>query len=834
MRPLLLLPLLALTACDQLKPTGGDELIVPDTEAPASNGSLEVSLAATTAIAGETVGLTVTVTDADGALDDTAWVVVTSDLEDSMLVTDTTVRPTVAGQHAITVTVMQGDESLVQELPLQVLPAAVDSLDLALSDAAFVAGEQVEWSVSGEDRWGNEVDAAAATIGADAALSVDATTVSGTVAGDFVVAATLDGVTDEDALRVMPGPAAELAFTVAPTELEVGQTARAEVVLVDAWGNPADEVWSLSVDGGAATVAEPNITFMEEGWFTVNLDVEDSLLTESVGPFLIDSSGPGLTIDTPTRADWITDGPLLVTGTAIDPWSDFELTVQGEPVLPSGIGAFAASTWPQDVVEIIETVAVDADGNTSSDTRAVMVGDEHPVGLPIEDAIVVRIVDGPTGLDAFASYADEMVMGIDLAAMIPDPVFYDRSRTCVWGLCFTWYEAEVHLTDPYIGGTELDIVPRADGQLEVRFGVLDPSIQWSADGVAAEVPVWGSGDVTADAIRVTAVLDPVIVDGEISLTLTSVDAWTENFNFQWVDWLEDTMSFFGFDLDEVTRELLEDGIEEAVLASVPPMLEGAFQGLELGYSVDVQGVPLDIFAIPGAIDVDAGGVTVSLDSLVTSSMFVDQGVGSVVANYADPEWNTTGVGIAVNHDAVNQVLHALWSTPLLHHAAAGEELGLTGDELGILFPGVTETVLIVEPLLQPVVVNGTNGQVIDAIIGDVAMALYPGTDTSLPPLVELYATARAGLEVAVTGSELDAGVGEVWTSFNVTTPEPNSPLALAIGGFLDEFTLQMVDDVVEAVGAVEIPAVEGFTVANLEVSGAPGFLHVTGELARVP
>jgi hypothetical protein len=152
------------------------------------------------------------------------------------------------------------------------------------------------------------VDGSGARSSRAACTSVGKGTVSAEEVGSYDITAILDGQSDTESFTVTAGTGASIDLVLSSKSLEVGDSATAEVTIRDAAGNDANDPYTLDVTGVPATIGGDAITFQGEGWFTVTATIDGTSISDSVGPVLIDSSGPDIELSEPPRAQWILAG----------------------------------------------------------------------------------------------------------------------------------------------------------------------------------------------------------------------------------------------------------------------------------------------------------------------------------------------------------------------------------------------------------------------------------------------------------------------------------------------------------------------------------------------
>ncbi len=844
--PFLVLLVLLAAGCRTGKDDGGVNVIEGGGEEEPATWDLVLTLAEPVVTAGDSVAYGLVMVSSAG---ETVEVVgdLQSDLQDDFFRTDEEATFTVAGTHTLTATAAWEDQVYTATATLEVQPGPVAVLDLALSDLAFAAGESITYTVAGWDAWGNEADASGAAVSVDSdELTVGGGTISGTLPGTYTATATDGDAADSEVFVVVPGDPASVTLTLSDTDLEVYETTHATVEVLDAWGNPTDDPWTITAYGtGLTAVSYANITFYEEGEYYVRVDVDGTELYDEVGPLLIDSTGPDLVIDTPDRGDWIEGDSGAVSGSVSDDWTGVaSLTVNGDAATVNPDGTFNYGIDYDFGTNIIETEAVDGDGNSTTDTRAVLAGDFLEYGAWAPSGLLVRLHEGPGGIDVLEDMGSDLVAATDLDALIPSPAYSAEQESCYdvlwWEVCVTWYSIDLYVTNPSIGGTSLDLDPTASGTLDATFTVTDVSLNWSADGTLAFIDYSGSGTITVDSLDVAMSLVPYVDNGDIKVDVQSVDVTTSGFDFDWDSWLYDIIDFFGVPVDDWIAGYVEDALESTVSDEVPALVEDSLADLEIAQSFDVGDVTCDFDAVPDTIAVDDTGITLALETAFTARSWTlpREGLGSLYYGYSGPTWTgSPGMVLGVNDDFLNQVFYALWGAGLLSYETSGEELGLSVDDLSLIFPDLTELNIVVDPLLPPVVVPGTGTDPLDFQLGDLHLVLYNGPAEAGYEMLEVYVSAVAGMTISATADNtLTASLGDMDLYFDVVVPEANTVGAEDTEALLGALVPMLLPSLTDALGEIAIPDISGFTISGITVDTAgpeDGFITLGGDLTAM-
>lgn len=838
MRTLLVPSLLTLLACNKDKENPGDDTGTPVAPEP----SLVLSLASETGIAGVEVGYTLVLVDEDGNEEPVSGEL-SDDVEAGLSWDADSLTPTLAGAHVITATAEVDGETLTATDTLEVSPGSALEVDLSLDATTMPAGGSIGYLVTAVDAYGNAVDGSEATVTPSTSdVSASGGLLSGTVAGSYSVTAELDGQDDTEYFQILPAEPVSVELSLSDMDLEVDDHSTATVWVLDVYGNSTEDPWTLSVSGGSSVIDGTDIQFTSEGLFTVRVDVDGTELYDEVGPLVVDSSGPELIIDDPERGAWVEGDSGTLSGSVNDEVTGLSsITVNGTDIAVEVDGTFSTEMSYDFGLNILETVATDADGNEVNDTRAVLAGEFQDYGATVPGGLLARIHDGAGGLDELESLADGLVSASTLDDLIPSPAYSYADETCIdywWDeYCFDWYSVTLYLTSPSISSTGLELDPMSTGQLSGTFTVYDPSINWSASGDVVGVGYSGSGTVSADSIAVNLLLTPTVSGGNISATVDSVTVTSASFDFDVDSWLYDALEWVGIDFDSMVQGYLEDAIEDEVYGAVPGLIEETFQDLEIGYDFAIDEHTYAFDAVPDAISVDDTGVTLSLGSTFTvdSWELSRSGLGSLYYGYSTPTWTgTPGAVMAVSDDFLNQAFYALWGGGVLSLEMTDEDLGIDPADLEIILPGLTDLTVTTDPLLPPVVVPGTGTELLDLQVGDLLLTLYNGPAESGYEYIQVYVSAVAGLDVTAVDGALSPSLGGMTVYYDVVYPDAGSAEAAAMEDLLELLVPMLLPELTGTLTAIEIPSISGYTLSGVSVSlsGAEsGYVALGGDLA---
>ena len=764
----------------------------------------------------------------------------TSDIDSALVYSPSVITALMAGDHIITATVDYGGAQFEATAELKVSEGPADRVDLILASNSVEAGATLPFSIEAFDAYNNPLETQWVGVVAnhpDILIDLSAGTITSTRADDaYELTAQMDTATDVEPLTIEPAPAISVDLSLSLYALNPNNSTVAAVSMLDIYGNQADDDYTLYTTGPyTPIIAADTILFRDEGIYDVHVDVDNTALTDSDGPVKVDGTGPDLFVDNPDRGDHSSQSSITVTGTAADATtSTTEVTVNGAVANLGGADSFSSSQLLDFGLNVVETIATDEIGNTRNDIRGMLSGELLGAGQSLPDAFLVRLEEGAGGLGVLEALGEDLVAETDLDALIPYPLYSDESETCFLGLCFTWYSIFLWVDTPTFSSTDMFIDPQSDGSVDVTFTVYDPNINWHANAVGAEIPYNDDGWIDADYLWVTLTLDPGVSNGQVTLDLASVSSGAQNLSLVIDSFLGDILDFFGFDFSTDVEDALTDAVDEAVRDEVPALIEEVLQTLELEFEFDLGGVLMEIVAEPSSVSTTWNSIVVGLGTTVTSNDWVldrDLG-GSLFADYSHPAWvGSAGTSMAISLDFLNQVLDPVWGAGTLQLSLSATDLGLSSQDLALLFPGVTDITLGVDGLLPPVSVP------LDATQAELQLgAMRIGIDEwpAGTPLVEAYMSATAEFGLDSNGATLTATVGDIEAWVDVTEPETGEE---ALEFLLESMVPLLLPSLVDVIGEFEIPEIEGFvfTPSGNHMGGPEqGYYVMDGSITAAP
>lgn len=764
---------------------------------------------------------------------------ITSDLEPVLLYNDTAITATVAGAHTLTATVdYEGDIKMATaDLGVSAGPPAV--VDLVLEDIQTTAGEPLDYATYSWDRYGNLTDHPVHVALDSEDVRVSADQFTSVFPGLYTATAISGDALDIEQFVVVAGEPARLELTLSDEQLEKDETSIATVRISDTYGNEIHGDWLLWTDPATGVGINHNaLTFYEEGRFTVWAATVDGALDDSVGPLLIDSTGPDIEVINPPRGTQTTDTGQTVSGTVTEEWSGVDsLTVNGDRATVSGT---SWSVW-QDydfAMNVLETQAIDGDNNLSTDVRAVLSGQYTPYGYGIGDGLQARVNEA--GFDTIEALAEGFINTDLLVASIPSPVLSQSSQSCAFGICIEWYSINFYLENPSISATDLNIDPTSAGALYTTATIYDPHLDYRATGRLVGISYSASGSIDADWIQLSMNMWPSVnANNEIEVAVTDASASTQNFDFYLNSWIYDVVDFFGIDIDGIIESYLVDALASMAEDQVPDLVHDAVQGLEIAYSFDIEDNTYDFDALPYEISVDDAGMTLGLETYFTTASWESPftgSPGSLTYPYDPPTYasSTAAMELGLGQDFLNQAMYAFWAGGLLDMQMTSEELGFDTGDLATFLPQLESLSIATVAYQPPVVIPGTGADLLDLQLGDLELSLYNGDIAEANLFMRVYVTVEAGLSISATANNtISPSLGGLVLNFDLVYPNDRTAYAGDTEALLETLVPMLLPTLTGALGEIPIPSFDGYGLSNLAIGldgPQDGYVTVGGTL----
>lgn len=358
---------------------------------------------------------------------------------------------------------------------------------------------------------------------------------------------------------------------------------------------------------------------------------------------------PTLEITSPQRGTTVQGDSIQVSGVVTDDRDPqkVKVVINGQDVTPAKDGTFTATVPVTAGISILETHATDGGANDVRDVRAVLAGD-----LGTSDGTKASPVGARVGAPAFAKLGTafgQTIKAMDFTALAKtmNPV-YDNSG-CLG--------AKIDITSLTISNAGVALVPKTNA--------LDTSV--TLDNVVVKLHanfkvacIGGSTDITVKSSKAH-------IDGDLGLAVSAGKLTTS------LGGAAVTLDGFTIDIGGVpgaiesllkgeARKAAENALTKAVQSKVPPMANQALAGLTAKpFNANLLGHMTKLTVAPAQVQLSADGLFFAVDSKV----LVTGGEGGMYASSPAPMsaslMQTTGVGVAVADDLVNQLFSGLWA-----------------------------------------------------------------------------------------------------------------------------------------------------------------------------
>jgi hypothetical protein len=497
-----------------------------------------------------------------------------------------------------------------------------------------------------------------------------------------------------------------------------------------------------------------------------------------------------------------------------------------------------------------------------------------PVGSRIDDSVVVDVTD-----EGFASA--EGLVGVFLPPRVDVPAVSQADEGgCFLGFCAYSYSvyadgiyAEIAVNDlALVPGTEV-LNLQATAIVTVNSSADPAPIDIQAE--LAEIEVFDDicnlhvDPVTVNlngAIQLQLVDDPfgVDIDGDGSPDTKKLDVVVPPLGWSWnasgdhikledcgLDTINDITSFLGFDLYQILLDQVEPQIDDLVNelpAELEPTLEEAFAGLIIDQELDLLGVPMHLTLWPEALDIQSGGLRISLSSVT------DVPVNDCVAQYGITESASTpsalpGIGeapasvpfvphlaAAIDDDFINHVLYGVWAGGLLcFDLEDGSEsldlpLPINTSLLALMAPGVfddmfpeTSALAIRTSPTQPPYVVAEGPHDVNVVADGLGLEFFVDVDGRKTRLMGLDLRADLGLDLdfddttgalALNTTELDGGAFAATVAYNEFKPDQDDVISDSFANLFDLLVAPLLGDALTGL-SFSIPAFEGVGITAL-------------------
>ena len=539
---------------------------------------------------------------------------------------------------------------------------------------------------------------------------------------------------------------------------------------------------------------------------------------DETGP-VRDATAPRIDVRAPARGSILQDATAVeIRGTVSDDRGVAKLTVNGLIVQPAADGTFSARVAATPGLTFLHTVVTDVDGNSQSDTRAVLSGPLVPVESTVRDALVTHLDQQAWRIGS--QLAGRALTGLDLAPLVMD-------LNPIVNIPVPCLGARVDVTRVGKGAVSASLVP-VDGGLEIDASIRDIDVGVKVAYDVGCDPGVAEPSVTASAFRIHGVLKlSVDADGKVAIDARQTEAYFEGFRIDSAVLPREVTDF----LQGPIGAALATVVADQVAAQLPELVGEMLGGKDRVFEVAAETVTIGVR--PTTMQFDATGSRIVADTRV----FLHGAPGSVFLSSPKPRpsFATTpskSIHLGIADDAMNQILSSVWGAGVLDQTFVVDTASSYAG-VGVLFDRV-ELALRLPPVLTAM----PDGGGLQIAVGDVEchfIKARPGEPLKTVTRLSMSAETRVTATVKDNRIALVATEPVVWLdvlSDGVSGSNPlNQESVRQLGSFAARNLVGMVTDMV---GELPIPAVEGMTIVDAQATtgeSSGGYLMVSGNVA---
>lgn len=512
-------------------------------------------------------------------------------------------------------------------------------------------------------------------------------------------------------------------------------------------------------------------------------------------------AAPTLEITSPARGTTATAGPLTVTGTATNAPS---VTVNGTQVTPAADGTFTASIEVAPGISIIESHAINGSIDLE-DVRAVLAGDtvatdgtqKSPLGAHASLA-ALRSIGGTMATAAKA-------IDYTAAAQAMNPIY--NNTGCLG--------ATIEITSIDLSNITVGLAPAATS-LGTEVTIDNVVVKLHASYKVACIGGSTTITVKTSAAHLHGALGVAVANKAIKTSVGAVTVSLDNFSMD-VGGVPGAIENL---FNGIVRGKVESALTTMIHDKVPMLADSALAGLVAKpITASILGEVTTITAVPTKASVTASGLTVSVDT----SVKVAGGEGGMALALPMPMnedllAQSTGIGLALAADSVNQLFAGLWAADAFDKTVPISALGPLSS---ILDPSVTN--LALKMSLPPTVTTDDAG--LELAIGDLIVTATDGAGTPVQTFaLSVKTTLKAGPSQAGK-LLLTVGTPEVHAQIVSQADTVARPLTDAALQSIVTSVWGVVGDAADsALGNLPMPAFAGIQLGAPAIKGSAGYL----------
>ncbi|MDX2086767.1 MAG: hypothetical protein SFX73_02900 [Kofleriaceae bacterium] len=513
---------------------------------------------------------------------------------------------------------------------------------------------------------------------------------------------------------------------------------------------------------------------------------------------------PTLEVLSPSRGTQAQGGQVTVTGRVTDDKKGVKVKVNGIEVSPAADGAFEATVDVAPGVSIIETHAIDSQGHDVRDARAVMTGSLGPTNGSLTSPLAATV--SAQALTNIGTALGTQAEAIDFtaAAVAMNPIY--NNTGCLGAVL------DIQSVD--LSNIDVALTPTA-GVLDAGVTIDNVLVVLKAKYKVACIGGTATIRVTSTQAHINGGLALAVKEGKLTTTLPTSSVQLDGFNID-IGGIPGALESL---VRGEARKAAEKALTNVVRDKVPALADDAFANLlTKPFSADLLGTTTTLTVNPGQIAVSPEGLFAAVDTKVVvaggeGGMFVQQ-TGAVSQSMIP----TSGVGIAVANDTVNQLFAGMW-------AAGALEQALTLDAIPALGAILDDDAasLAINFALPPTVSSSTGA--LELAIGDMMIDVK---DASGEEIQKIAMSIRTSLDIAPSQEgalKLKVGAPEIFAQMLNQSELVDRPMTDAqFEGIVTGAWGLVEGQANKALEGVALPSVMGVSLGAPTVDGRDGFL----------
>ena len=454
-------------------------------------------------------------------------------------------------------------------------------------------------------------------------------------------------------------------------------------------------------------------------------------------------SEPSLVITTPEIGEMTGPGEVEVTGKVknLD-----HVEVNGIEADLNAFGRFSAIVPVDHGINVIEASGWrDEDSDTDFDRRAVIAGNFSDPDEPVAEALMLRANQSALDLLMLAVQGQIDPNNITNTALNMNPVFNQTGA-------FVTAKAVIERIN--IGKPKLRAYPSAEA-LEIETRVPEFFVR---------VRSWGSVLGKDFDVGVTVESQEIVLGLGFAL---GAENGALDVDMAWVD-----LELIGFDFDvSFVPDLVEDlllvdrvqekaevALEKVLMEALDPAIDNALASLDLSFSTQLQGQPLDVRVDFADAWTDEDGIAILTDVWTSMPQQLPGDYPGYLLTrsegYPEPS-HKSSIALSVSDNLLNNLMFQVWRAGLIDLSMSTEDGTLSPELAGKL--KAEEATLSIQSALPPVITQDAGKLAIQ--IGEFDVGIDT-PDGQLGDTMNLALALQLDMAPKTVNGWLDLGLGE--------------------------------------------------------------------------